>query len=57
MDQLLNQKTLRIKLRKYYKKSGYTYVNTYAFDASTVEAVVKAVMGDIGFEGKSSVKL
>lgn len=42
---------------KYYKKSGYTYVNTYAFDSSTVESVVKAVMGDIEFEGKSSVKL
>lgn len=42
---------------KYYKKSGYTYVNTYAFDRNTVESTVKALFGDIKFEGKSSVTL
>ena len=42
---------------KYYKKSGYTYVNTYAFDRNTVESTVKALFGDINFEGKSSVTL
>ena len=43
-------------LYKYYKKSGYTYVNTYACTPGTIRSVVKAIMGDLKFEGKSSVR-
>jgi len=42
---------------RYYKKSGITYVNCYTPSKDTVAAFVKAVFGEIEFEGKSTVKL
>ncbi len=42
---------------RYYKNSGITYVNAYSSAPHIIEAFVKAVMGEIPFEGKSPVKL
>ena len=42
-------------LYKYYENSGVTYVNAYADSKYVIEAFVKAVFGEIDFEGKSSV--
>ena len=44
-------------LFKYYKNSKVTYINTYSNAPSTIKAFVKAVFGDIPFEGVSSVDL
>ncbi len=44
-------------LYKYYENSGVTYVNAYADSKYVIEAFVKAVFGEIDFEGKSSVNL
>ena len=42
---------------KYYKNSKVTYVNAYSTASAAIEAFVKAVMGEISFEGSSPVKL
>ena len=44
-------------LNWYYKKSNLTYVNAYSCAPGIVKAFVRAVFGDIGFDGKSPVKL
>lgn len=44
-------------LYRYYKNSNITYINAYSCIKPTLEAVVKAIFGEIRFEGKSSVKL
>ncbi len=44
-------------LYRYYKHSKMTYVNSYSKDQATLSAFVKAVCGEIPFEGVSSVKL
>lgn len=44
-------------LYKYYKTSKVTYVNAYSSSRFVVSAFVRALFGDIPFEGKSSVKL
>lgn len=44
-------------LYRYYQNSGVTYVNAYSDSKYTINAFVKALFGEIGFEGKSSVNL
>ena len=42
---------------RYYKISNLTYINAYSCSYSTLKAFVKAVFGEIEFEGKSSISL
>ncbi len=42
---------------KYYKNSNIPYINAYSWTPKTLAAFVKAVFGDLPFEGKSSVEL
>lgn len=42
---------------KYYKNSKRTYINVYTRTKSTISALVKAMFGDLEFEGISSVEL
>lgn len=42
---------------KYYEHSKYTYIDAYSPQGGSVRAVVKAIFGEIGFEGKSPVQL
>ncbi len=42
---------------KYYNNSDTTYINAYSFSKQSVTAVVKALFGEIGFEGTSPVEL
>lgn len=44
-------------LYKYYKNSNVTYVNAYTPTPFIFESLVKALFGEILFEGKSSVQL
>ena len=44
-------------LYRYYKNSDMTYVNAYSYSKYAIEAFVKAVFGDCGFDGVSSVEL
>lgn len=42
---------------KYYNKSDVTYINAYSFSKQSIEACVRALFGEIEFEGKSPVEL
>ena len=42
---------------KYYNISNVTYINAYSSSGQTVSSVVKAILGEIGFNGKSPVEL
>lgn len=42
---------------KYYKNSKRTYINVYSRTKSTIKALVKAMFGDLKFEGISGVEL
>lgn len=44
-------------LYRYYKNSKTTYANVYSASSHFIKAFVKAMFGDIDFEGKTSVKL
>ena len=44
-------------LYKYYKNSKMAYVNAYSSTSYVIKAFVKAIFGEIDFEGESSVKL
>jgi len=44
-------------LYRYYKNSKMTYANAYSSSPYFIKSLVKAMFGDIGFEGKTSVKL
>ena len=44
-------------LYRYYKNSKMAYVNAYSHSSYVIKAFVKAVFGEIEFEGKTSVKL
>ncbi len=43
-------------LYKYYNISGLTYINAYNHDKRMIDAVVEAMLGEIEFHGKPSVK-
>lgn len=42
---------------KYYNNSDVTYINTYSYSKPCLEATVKALFGEIGFEGASPAEL
>ena len=42
---------------RYYKNSDFTYINAYSYSKATIEAFVKAILGEIEFQGKPSTKL
>ena len=44
-------------LFRYYKNSGMTYINAYTPQKEVITAFVKALFGEITFDGKSSVQL
>lgn len=42
---------------KYYKNSKRTYINAYSHSRTTISALVRAMFGDLPFEGVSGVEL
>ena len=42
---------------EYYKETSTTYINAYSFNANIYESFVKAITGQIEFQGKSPVSL
>ncbi len=44
-------------LYRYYKNAKISYINAYSSTPEVIKAFVRALFGEIGFEGKSSVEL